>query len=77
MENGDSRMPDLRLGTKKETQIWICDMKCPMQRNIDAKRRDKLTRYRQLAIETRERRPGYTVMTAPVIHRWWYKENNE
>ena len=38
-----------------------------MQQNIDTKRRDKLTRYRQLAFKTRERRPGYTVTIAPVI----------
>ena len=42
-------------------------MGCPMQQNIDTKRRDKLTRYRQLAFEMRERRPGYTVTFVPVI----------
>ena len=38
-----------------------------MQQNIDTKRRDKLTRYRQLAFEMRERRPGYTVTFVPVM----------
>ena len=38
-----------------------------MQQNIDSKRRDKLMRYCQLAFETRERRPGYTVTIVPVI----------
>ena len=42
-------------------------MACPMQQNIDTKRTDKLTRYRQLAFEMRERRNGYTVTIVPVI----------
>ena len=37
------------------------------QRNIQAKRLDKLTKYRQLAYETRERRLGYEVMVVPLI----------
>ena len=37
------------------------------QQNIDTKRRDKLVQYRQLAFETRERRPGYTATIVPVI----------
>ena len=44
-----ARRPDLILETKYEKQIWICDMACPMQQNINTKRRDKLTRYQQLA----------------------------
>ena len=40
-----------------------------MQQKIDTKRADKLTRYRQLAFEMRERRPGYTVTIVPVIIR--------
>ena len=41
-------------------------MACPMQQNIDTKRTDKLTRYRQLAFEMRER-PRYTVTIVPII----------
>ena len=33
----------------------------PLQQNIDAKRTEKLTKYRQLAFETRERRHGYDI----------------
>ena len=62
-----ARRPDLILELKNEKQIWICDMACPMQPNIDRKWTDKLTRYRQLAFEMRERRPGYTVTIIPVI----------
>ena len=42
-------------------------MACPQQRNIQAKRLDKLTKYRQLACETRERRLGYEIMVVPLI----------
>ena len=42
-------------------------MACPMQQNIDTKRRDKLRRYQQLAFKMRERRPGYTVTIVPII----------
>ena len=62
-----ARRPDLMLETKYEKHIWIGDMACPMQQNIDTKRRDKLTRYRQLAFEVRERRPGYSITFVPVI----------
>ena len=42
-------------------------MACPQQRNIQAKRLDKLTKYRQLAYETRERRLGYEILVVPLI----------
>ena len=32
-----------------------------------AKKTEKLTKYRELAFETRERRPGYEIYVAPVI----------
>ena len=41
-------------------------MACPQQQNIDAKRTEKLTKYR-LAFETRERRPDYDITVIPVI----------
>ena len=41
-------------------------MVCLMQQNMDKKRRDKLTQYRQLAFEARERRSGYTVTIVPL-----------
>ena len=55
------------LETKYKKQIWICNIAFSMQQNIDTKRRDKLTRYRQLAFEMRERRPGNTFV--PIIIR--------
>ena len=62
-----ARRSKLILETKCENQIWIGEMACPRQQNIDTKRRDKLTRYQQLAFEMTERRLGYTVTIVPVI----------
>ena len=62
-----ARRPDLILEDKEKKKIWICDMACPQQRNIEAKRLDKLTKYRQLAYETRKRRLGYEIMVVPLI----------
>ena len=42
-------------------------MACPQQVNIAAKRHEKLTKYRQLAFELRERRLGYDVMIVPIV----------
>ena len=45
-----SRRPDLVLEDKEKKKIWICDMACSQQANIAAKRNEKVTKYRQLAI---------------------------
>ena len=42
-------------------------MAYPEQNNIGAKRAEKMTQYRQLAFETRERRPGYEIYEVPVV----------
>ena len=62
-----SRRPDLILEEKEKKKIWICDMACPQQHNIETKRLEKLTKYRQLAFEMRERRLGYEIIVVPVI----------
>ena len=62
-----SRRPDLILETKEDRKILICDMAGPQQQNIDTKRMEKLTKYRQLSLETRERRPEYVIKVIPVI----------
>lgn len=46
-----ARRHDLTLEDKGHKEIWVCDMTCPQQRNIEAKRVDKLTKYRQLVFE--------------------------
>ena len=42
-------------------------MACPQQNSIGAKRTEKLTKYRQLAFETRERRPVYKIYVVLVV----------
>ena len=59
--------PDLILEDKEKKKIWICDMACLQQHNIDTKRLEKLTKYRQLAFEEREKRPGYEIVVVPLI----------
>ena len=48
-----ARRPDLILEDKEKKMIWICDMACPQQHNIETKSIEKLKKYRQLAFETR------------------------
>ena len=62
-----SRRPDLILEDKEKSKIWICDMTCPQQVNIAAKRHEKLTKYRQVAFELRKRRLGYDVTIIPIV----------
>ena len=42
-------------------------MTCPQQNNIGTKRTEKLMKYRQLAFETREQRPGYEIYVVAVV----------
>ena len=62
-----ARRPHLILEDKEKKKIWIYDMACPQQQNITTKRLKKLTKYRQLAFENRERRAGYNVMVVLLI----------
>ena len=62
-----SGRPDLVLEDKKKKKIWIFDMACQQQANIAAKRNEKVTKYRQLAFELREKRPGYNIMIVPIV----------
>ena len=42
-------------------------MACPQENNIEVKRNEKLTKYRQLAFELQERRVGYKIIVVPVV----------
>ena len=42
-------------------------MACSQQGNIEAKRLKKLTKYRQLAYESRERQPEYEIIVEPLV----------
>ena len=60
-----SRRPDLMLEEKQTKTIWICNMACLQQNNIEKKRQEKRTNYRQLAFKIRERRSGFKVKIVP------------
>ena len=62
-----ARRPDLILEDHAEKNIYIVDMAVPMERNVVKKRRSKLTKYQQLAYETRIKRKGYNVYVVPLI----------
>ena len=62
-----SRRPDLTLEDKAKKKIWISDMACPQQWNIEAKRLEKLTKHRQLAYESRETHLEYEIMVVPLV----------
>ena len=50
-----SRRPDWMLEKKQTKTIWICDMTLPQENDIEKKRLEKKTNYRQLAFEIREK----------------------
>ena len=57
----------MMLEDKEQKKIWVCDMLCPQQRNIETMWVEKLTKYQQLALEMREGRPGYEIVVVPVV----------
>ena len=56
-----SRRLDLTLEDKEKKILWICDKACPQENNIVIKQDGKRTKYRQLAIELRERKVEYKI----------------
>ena len=62
-----TRRSDLTFEDKAKKKIWICDMAYPQQRNIEVKMLEKLTKYRQLAYESRERHPEDEIMVVPLV----------
>ena len=74
-----ARRPDLILKEKGEKRIWICDMACPQQHNLETKQAEKLTKYRQLAFEMREIHTsgihGNGDTCSDWSPRWWHKEH--
>ena len=51
-----NRRPDLTVELKRRKTILLYDMACPMEINIEKKRNEKLSKYRQIAFEIREKR---------------------
>ena len=62
-----ARRPDATLEYKYQKQIYIVDMACPHDSNIDGKYQEKISKYQQLAFELRERRPGYRIEVVPIV----------
>ena len=56
-----SRRFDLTLEDKEKKILCICDKACPQENNIVTKQDGKRTKYRQLAIELRERKVEYKI----------------
>ena len=50
-----NRRPDVTIESKKDNKIWLVDMACPSEYNVEEKHREKLQKYAQLAFEIRER----------------------
>ena len=61
------RRPDLTLEDTTNKTTLLIDMACPTESNKDSKRMNKITRYRQLCFELRERREGFKVDVIPTI----------
>ena len=47
---------DLTLEDEKARTIWLVDMSCRQEQNIEEATRPKLQKYQQQAFETREKR---------------------
>ena len=62
-----ARRPDLILEDKEKKYSWMCGMACPQEINVEEKRNEKQTKYRQLAFELRERRVGYNIVVVPLV----------
>ena len=55
------------LEEKQAKTIWIYDMACPQENNIEQKRLEKRIDYWQLAFEIDERRPGFKVKVVLLV----------
>ena len=62
-----ARRPDATLEYEDRKVIYLLDMSCPHDNNVEEKHREKLTKYQQLAYEIRERRPGFRVEVLPLV----------
>ena len=55
-ETTTARRPDMKTEYKNKNKIFLVDMACPSENNVDAKHTEKLQKYKQLALKIRERR---------------------
>ena len=62
-----ARKSDVMIENDEEKKLWIVDMACLDEKNIGEKRREKLTKYQQLAFDMEEKRPEYRVEIVPIV----------
>ena len=68
LKKNEARRPDLVFEEKKRKVIWFCDIACPQEKNIEAKSREKITKYQQVAYETTDKRKNYEVKVHMTRH---------
>ena len=61
------RRPDVVIEDNEKKEIFIIDMACPMESNVEKKTNEKLRNYSQLAFEIREKRPNFKVVIVPLV----------
>ena len=61
-----ARRPDITQEGKVGKRIWLEDMACPHEQNIEEKHWEKLNKDQQLAFETRGKLPGLHVEMIPM-----------
>ena len=57
MDVNSARRLDMTLEDERQKKIWLVDMWCPQEKNIEEVTQTKLRKYQQLAFEIMERRP--------------------
>ena len=64
-----SRRPDLMLEEKQTKTIWVCNIACPQENNMEKKRLEKITgtNNRQLAFGIREREDLDSIKAVPLV----------
>ena len=66
-QSSSVRRPDLTFEDKETKKIWICEMACPQENNIEARVKEKLDEYQQQAFEKRENRFRYRDEVFPLV----------
>ena len=62
-----ARRPNVTIEYKNKNKIFLVDMTCPSENNVNAKHTEKLQKCRQLAFEARERQPENNVTIIPIV----------
>ena len=52
---------------KMKNKIWIIDMACPLEKNVETKEKEKRQKYQQLAGEMKSLFPGYDVEVIAMV----------